>query len=183
MSLMSRRKDPSYEGVPEEIERLADLRDKGVISDKDFQNLKKKLIQGADLEKQETLADFETWARQHEGEQLGPTIGAGAFGSRRRDDYDWEERKRVRDYRAVGDRRGWALRQLEAEERGFPGDSRRADTEPPRTPRGGLPGSVREPPSPISSRNRGYVEVYYCANCNKRVGKTAKFCKNCGLQL
>ena len=207
MSLMSRRKDPSYEGVPEEIERLADLRDKGVISDKDFQNLKKKLIQGADLEKQETLADFETWARQHEGEQLGPTIGAGAFGSRRRDDYDWEERKRVRDYRAVGDRRGWALRQLEAEERGFPGDSRRADTEPPRTPRGGLPGSVRspsyllpeEPPRkrpdqlaefrtgrvhpPISSRNRGYVEVYYCANCNKRVGKTAKFCKNCGLQL
>ena len=67
---MSRRKDPSYEGVPEEIERLADLRDKGVISDKDFQNLKKKLIQGADLEKQETLADFETWARQHEGEQF-----------------------------------------------------------------------------------------------------------------
>ena len=41
---MSRRKDPSYEGVPEEIERLADLRDKGVISDKDFQNLKKQLI-------------------------------------------------------------------------------------------------------------------------------------------
>ncbi len=184
MSLMSRRKDPSYEGVPEEIERLADLRDKGVISDKDFQNLKKQLIQGDDLQKQETLGD-DLWAdaaqprRGPDDSDWGgwPGRRGGLPGSVRRDDVDWDER--VREYRAgVLD-----LRPLEAEERGFPGDSRRADTEPPRTPRGGLRGSVREPPSPISSRNRGYVEVYYCANCNKRVGKTAKFCKNCGLQL
>jgi len=201
VSLMSRRKDPSYEGVPEEIERLADLRDKGVISDKDFQNLKKQLIQGDDLQKQETLGD-DLWADAAQPRR-GPddsdrTERRGSLpGSVRRDDVYWDER--VREYRAgVLD-----LRPLEAEERGFPGDSRRADTEPPRTPRGGLPGSVRspsyllpeEPPRkrpdqlaefrtpPISSRNRGYVEVYYCANCNKRVGKTAKFCKNCGLQL
>ena len=184
------------EGAPEEIERLADLRDEGVISDKDFQNLKKQLIQGDDLQKQETLGD-DLWAdaaqprRGPDDSDWGgwPGRRGGLPGSVRRSDDDWEEG--VRQIRA----QGFVLKPLAAEERGFPGDSRRADTEPPLFHRGGLRGSVKEPPRkrpdlldefrtpPISSRNRGYVEVYYCANCNKRVGKTAKFCKNCGLQL
>jgi len=150
VSLMSRRKDPSYEGVPEEIERLADLRDKGVISDKDFQNLKKQLIQGDVMPAEVQAGRFSGDVVTVEPSDFPPR--RGFMGSVRAPDYD------------------------------FPFDP--TPVEPSYIPpRRGLMGSVRTPPSPISSRNRGYVEVYYCANCNKRVGKTAEFCKNCGLQL
>ena len=146
MSLMSVRR---WAGVPEEIERLADLRDKGVISDKDFQNLKKQLIQG-------DVMPAEVQAGRFSGDVV--TVEPSDFPPRR--GLMGSVRTPVRD------RRDFSF-----------------DPTPSPLPRRGLMGSVKRPPSPISSRNRGYVEVYYCANCNKRVGKTAKFCKNCGLQL
>ena len=161
MSLMSVRR---WAGVLEEIERLADLRDKGVISDKDFQNLKKQLIQGDVLPGQSHLttqrAEAERLFNDWDSVERFPSRQGGLRGSvRERPDPEFWQRL--------------------AEP--TPVEPSYIKKSPPTLPR--MMGSFRQPPSPISSRNRGYVEVYYCANCNKRVGKTAKFCKNCGLQL
>jgi hypothetical protein len=179
VSLMSRRKDPSYEGVPEEIERLADLRDKGVISDKDFQNMKKQLIQGDGLPAQRAAEDRPTRFRLGGLSRAALLRGAAAEAS-------WRANQEVRDIREWGGLMGSVRAPDRPIRRSFdptPVEPSGGTTTPSAYPRRGLMGSVKRPPSPISSRNRGYVEVYYCANCNKRVGKTARFCKNCGLQL
>jgi hypothetical protein len=155
-----------------EIVRLRDLRDKGVISDKDFQNLKKQQqlilggqpIQGDDQQKEEFLK-----AGRLDLELLD--LGQGLAGNLRVDHVD----------ASVGSpfAREPKLEREEMEPR-----SEYADRmEHWARGRGGLRGSVRMPRTRPGRRRSGITDFYFCSTCLTRVGKTARFCENCGLQL
>jgi hypothetical protein len=147
-------------GLVDELEQLADLFHKKVISEQEFQELKEQLISrgsqrtedsraGAGLvwpAEQMKKAQAEKQVRQPVSPlpSIRPRVGRGGMGSR------------MRSNRSVPPAR-W-------EERGF--------------------GSMRE--ANMQPRNRAFVGaggVRFCPNCTKRVQKAANYCMTCGVLL
>ena len=148
-------------GVVDELEQLADLFHKKVISEQEFQELKEQLISRGSQRTEDTRA------------------GAGLVWTPEQMKKAQAE-KQVSRSASSSDPGGWPNGPRTAPIRGGIG-SRKRPYEPGPIRRG-LGGSRRyEPP-----RNRAFVGaggVRFCPNCTKRVQKAANYCMTCGVLL
>jgi len=156
-------------GVVDELEKLADLFHKEVISEQEFQELKEQLI-SRDNQRTED-------ARAGAGLVWTPEQMKKAQAEKQK---KAQAEKQVSRSASSSDPGGWPNGPRTAPIRGGIG-SRKRPYEPGPIRRG-LGGSRRyEPP-----RNRAFVGAggaRFCPNCTKRVQKAANYCMTCGVLL
>lgn len=157
-------------GVVDELEKLADLFHKKVISEQEFQELKEQLISRGSQRTEDTRAGAglvrtpEQMKKAQAGKQVslehrlndGPLFGRGGLGGRR-----GAPRATPSSSRVASGRGGLGGRRV-----GMGGVRRSSDYLPP--------------------RNRAFVGaggVRFCSSCTKRVQKAANYCMTCGVLL